>query len=104
MIERKVALIKKASNLERRQTHVPKPTLKILLFPFGAVMISAKQLQGVHQTLKYSVTLLNRKNKLLAYIFLKEMGIPDHITCLLKNMYADQEATVRTGHETKGWV
>ena len=63
-------------------------------------MISAKQLQGVHQTLKYSVTLLNRKNKLLAYIFLKEMGIPDHITCLLKNMYADQEATVRTGHGT----
>ena len=29
---------------------------------------------------------------------LKEMGIPDHLTCLLKNMYAGQEATVRTGH------
>ena len=29
-----------------------------------------------------------------------EMGIPDHLTCLLKNVYADQEATVRTGHGT----
>ena len=29
---------------------------------------------------------------------LKEMGIPDHLTCLLRNLHADQEATVRTGH------
>ena len=35
--------------------------------------------------------------------FLKEMGIPDHLTCLLRNLYADQEATVRTGHGTAGW-
>ena len=34
---------------------------------------------------------------------LKEMGIPDHLTCLLRNMYAGQEATVRTGHETTDW-
>ena len=32
---------------------------------------------------------------------LKEMGIPDHLTCLLRNLYAGQEATVRTGHGTK---
>ena len=31
---------------------------------------------------------------------LKEMGIPDHMTCLLRNLYAGQEATVRTGHGT----
>ena len=31
---------------------------------------------------------------------LKEMGIPDHLTCLLRNLYAGREATVRTGHET----
>ena len=31
---------------------------------------------------------------------LKEMGIPDQLTCLLRNLYADQEATVRTGHGT----
>ena len=34
---------------------------------------------------------------------LKEMGIPDHLTCLLKNLYASQEATVRTGHGTTDW-
>ena len=34
---------------------------------------------------------------------LKEMGIPDHITCLLRNMYAGQEATVRTEHGTTDW-
>ena len=34
---------------------------------------------------------------------LKDMGIPDHLTCLLRNLYAGQEATVRTGHETTDW-
>ena len=35
---------------------------------------------------------------------LHEMGIPDHLTCLLRNLYAGQEATVRTGHGTTDWV
>ena len=34
---------------------------------------------------------------------LKEMGIPDHLTCLLRNMYAGREATVRTRHGTSDW-
>ena len=34
---------------------------------------------------------------------LKEMGVPDHLTCLLRDLYAGQEATVRTGHGTTGW-
>ena len=34
---------------------------------------------------------------------LKDMGIPDHLTCLLKNLYAGQQATVRTGHGTTDW-
>ena len=34
---------------------------------------------------------------------LKEIGIPDHVTCLLRNLYAGQEATVRTGHRTTDW-
>ena len=38
------------------------------------------------------------QNKL--WKILQEMGIPDHLTCLLRNLYADQEATVRTGHGT----
>ena len=40
-------------------------------------------------------------NKL--YKILKEMGIPDHLICLLRNLYAGQEATVRTGHGTTDW-
>ena len=35
---------------------------------------------------------------------LKEMGILDHLTCLLRNLYADQEATVRTDHGTTDWL
>ena len=35
---------------------------------------------------------------------LKEMGIPNHLICLLRNLYAGQEATVRTGHGTTDWV
>ena len=41
-------------------------------------------------------------NKLLK--ILKEMGIPDLMTCLLTNLYAGQEATVRTGHGKTNWV
>ena len=37
------------------------------------------------------------------WTILKEMGIPDHLTCLLRNLYADQEATVRSGHGTTDW-
>ena len=40
-------------------------------------------------------------NKLLK--ILKEMKMPDHLTCLLRNLYAGQEATVRTGHGTTYW-
>ena len=35
---------------------------------------------------------------------LQEIGIPSHLTCLLRNLYSGQEATVTTGHETMGWL
>ena len=41
------------------------------------------------------------QNKL--WKILKERGIPDHLICLLRNVYASQEATVRTGHGTTDW-
>ena len=37
------------------------------------------------------------------FLILKEMEIPNHLTCLLRNLFAGQEATVRTGHGTKDW-
>ena len=42
-------------------------------------------------------------NMLWNTLILHEMGIPDHLTCLLRNLYAGQEATVRTGHGTTDW-
>ena len=39
----------------------------------------------------------------ILWIILKEMGIPDHLTCLLRNLDAGQEETVRTGHGTTDW-
>ena len=52
--------------------------------------------------------LLNMPKPLTVWItinwkILKEMGIPDHLICLLRNLYAGQEATVRTGHGTTDW-
>ena len=44
---------------------------------------------------------LSDHNKL--WKILKEIGIPDHLTCLLRNLYASQEAIVRTGHGTTDW-
>ena len=52
--------------------------------------------------------LLNMPKPLTVWItinwkILKELGIPDHLICLLRNLYAGQEATVRTGHGTTDW-
>ena len=52
--------------------------------------------------------LLTLPNPLIVWItinwkILKEMGIPDHLICLLRNLYAGQEVTVRTGHATTDW-
>ena len=54
----------------------------------------------------YTSALLTMPKTLTVWIttnwkILKEMGIPDHLTCLLRNLYAGQEATVRTGHGTR---
>ena len=45
----------------------------------------------------------NRVDHYKLWKILKEMGIPDNLTCLLRNLYAGQEATVRTGHGTTDW-
>ena len=50
-------------------------------------------------TMPKPLTMLTTTN----WKILKEMVIPDHLTCLLRNLYGDQEATVRTGHGTTDW-
>ena len=47
--------------------------------------------------------LLNTPKPLTVWKILKEMGIPDHLTCLLRHLYTGQEATVITGHGARDW-
>ena len=51
----------------------------------------------------YSLQYSGPENCMDMLVHLKEMGIPDHLTCLLRNLYAGQETTVRTGHGTTDW-
>ena len=71
--------------------------------------ISAGSLKKQESSRKISTSaLLTMPKPLTVWItanrkILKKMGIPDHVTCLRRNLYAGQEATVRTGHETTDW-
>ena len=70
---------------------------------------SAGSLKKKESSRKISISaLLTMPKPLIVWItinwkILKEMGIPDHLTCLLRNLYAGQEAPVRTGHGTTDW-
>ena len=70
---------------------------------------SAGSLRKKESSRKMSTSALLTMPKLLIvwittnWKILQEMGIPDHLTCLLRNLYAGQEATVRTGHRTIDW-
>jgi len=76
------------------------------------------QIANIHWIIKKARKFQKKKHLFLLYEYtkgldcvdhiklwkiLKEMGIPDHLTCLLRNLYAGQEATVRTGHGTTDW-
>ena len=68
---------------------------------------SSKKQESSRKT--YISALLTMPKPLTVWItinwkILKEMGIPDHLTCLLRNLYEGQEATVTNGHGTKGWL
>ena len=60
----------------------------------SALLIMPKPLCGSPQTVE---------NSFFFWKILKELGIPDHLICLLRNLYASQEVTVRTGHGTTDW-
>ena len=67
---------------------------------------SSKKLESSRKT--STSALLTRPKPLTVWTttnwkIFKEMGVPDHLTCLLRNLYAGQEATVRTGHGTTDW-
>ena len=79
-------------------------TRQLLWKQFG----SSSKKKGESSRKTFASALLTRPKPLTVWItanwkILKEMGIPEHLTCLLRNLYAGQEATVRTGHGTKDW-
>ena len=71
--------------------------------------VSVGSLKNQESSRKISTpALMTMSNSLTVWIMtnwkiLQEMGIPDHLTCLLRNLYAGQEATIRTGHGTTDW-
>ena len=80
-----------------------------LSFPDDILLTSAGSSNKQENSRKTSTSaLLTMPKPLTVWIttnwkILKEMGIPDHLTCLLRNLYAGQEATVRTRHGTTDW-
>ena len=77
------------------------PEIKLQTFDW-----SSKKQESSRKT--YISALLTMPKPLTVWIttnwkILQEMGIPDHLTCLLRNLYTGQEATVRTGHGTTDW-
>ena len=86
---------------------------------FRKVRGSRDQIANIHWIIKKARE-FQKKHLLLLYLFiyakafdcvdhnklwkiLQQVGIPDHLTCLLRNLYADQETTIRTGHGTTDW-
>ena len=88
-----IYIFSKASPLFSRLQPYPNPLSAVDLVP-----ISSYGLQTMWQLFDFDCVDHNKLWKIL-----KEMGIPDHLICLLRNFYAGQEATVRTGHGTTDW-
>ena len=80
-----------------------------LLFEFFSRKLFSRSTPKEESSRKTSISSLLTMPKPLTvdhnklWKILKEMGIPDHLTCLLRNLYAGQKATVRTGHGTTHW-
>ena len=68
------------------------------------IIEKAKELQkNIYFSFTYYAKAFDYVDHNKLWKILKEMGIPDHLTCLLRNLYAGQEATIRTGHGTTDW-
>ena len=77
------------------------PEIKLPTFAGSSKKQESSRKTSISALLAMPKPLTVDHNKL--WKILKEMGIPDHLTCLLRNVYAGQEATVRTGHGTTDW-
>ena len=77
------------------------PAIKLLTFTGSSKKQESSRKTSISALLTMPKPLTVDHHKL--WKILKEMGIPDHLTYLLRNLYASQEATFRTGHETTDW-
>ena len=86
--------------LDLEKAEEPEIKLATSVGPSKSEGVLEKHLLLSLQTVPKSLTVVDHKK---LWKILKEMGIPDHLTCLLRNLYASQEARVRTGHGTADW-
>ena len=77
------------------------PEIKLLTFVGSSEKHKSSRKTSTSSLLTMPKPLTVDHNRL--WKILKEMGIPDHLTCLLRNLYVGQEATVRSGHGTADW-
>ena len=77
------------------------PEIKLPIFVGSSKKQESSRKTSTSALLTFSKTDCEDHNKL--WKILQEMGIPDQLTCFLRNLYAGQEATVRTGHGTTDW-
>ena len=77
------------------------PEIKLPTSAGSLIKQESSRKTSISALLTMSKPLTVDHNKL--WKILIEVGLPDHLTCLLRNLYADQEATVRTGHRTTDW-
>ena len=83
------------------QSIVPCPVLTVASWPAYRFLKRQVRWSGVPISFRIFHSLCVDHNKL--WKILKEMGIPEHLICLLRHLYTCQEATVRTGHRTTDW-
>ena len=84
------------------------PTISSSVVPFSSCLQSfpasgSFQMNQFFASGGLSIGIFNCVNHKKLWKILQEMGIPDHLTCLLRNLHAGQEATIRTGHGTTDW-
>ena len=92
-------------NLQKCKLDLEKAEKPEIKFPTFAGSLKAREVQKniyccfIDYAKAFDCVDYNKLQKIL-----KEMGIPDHLTCLLRNLYAGQESTVRTGYRTTDWI
>ena len=101
--EPEIKLPTSAGSLKKQESSRKTSISAILTMWKPLTVFRSVQFSSVAQSCLTLCNPMNRTDHHKLWTILKQMGIPDHLTCLLRNLYAGQEATVRTGHGTTDW-